>query len=183
MALVSLEGCWLHLNQQFCDTFGYTREELAAHTWQDLACSGDASDSGEAAGVADLTLFERVRAGDLDAYGIDRRYLRKDGAPVWVHLIASLERTPADVPDHILTTVEDITERKRLEQDHARLLVLERGARAETEAMNSRLRALLALTDTALSHLLLDDLLRELLGRVTDVMGVDHVAIFMLDED
>jgi signal transduction histidine kinase/putative methionine-R-sulfoxide reductase with GAF domain len=87
------------------------------------------------------------------------------------------------VPDHILTTVEDITERKRLEQDHARLLVLERGARAETEAMNSRLRALLALTDTALSHLLLDDLLRELLGRVTDVMGVDHVAIFMLDED
>src|SRR5260221_12679912 len=40
-----------------------------------------------------------------------------------------------------------------------------------------------ALTDTALSHLALDDLLRELLGRVTAVMGVDTVGIHLLDAD
>src|SRR5260221_147811 len=40
-----------------------------------------------------------------------------------------------------------------------------------------------ALTDPALSHLALDDLLRELLGRVTAVMGVDTVGIHLLDDD
>jgi hypothetical protein len=36
------------------------------------------------------------------------------------------------------------------------------------------------LTDPTLSHLALDDLLRVLLGRVTAVIGVDHVGIYLL---
>ena len=55
--------------------------------------------------------------------------------------------------------------------------------RSWAEATNAQLRAMQALTDTALSHLALDDLLPELLGRVTAVMGVDNVAISLLDED
>jgi PAS domain S-box-containing protein len=54
-------------------------------------------------------------------------------------------------------------------------------ARDETTATRAQLQALQALTDTALSHLALDDLLRELLGRVTAVIGVDNVAILLLD--
>src|SRR5260370_39401736 len=55
--------------------------------------------------------------------------------------------------------------------------------RAEAAATNAQLQAMQALTDTALSHLALDDLLRELLGRVTAVMGVDTVSISLLDAD
>src|SRR5258708_39811622 len=55
--------------------------------------------------------------------------------------------------------------------------------RAEAAATNAQLQAMQALTDTALFHLALDDLLRELLGRVTAVLGVDTVGIFLLDED
>src|SRR5258705_11074002 len=55
--------------------------------------------------------------------------------------------------------------------------------RAEAAATNAQLQAMQALTDTALSHLALDDLLRELLGRVTAVMGVDTVGISLLDAD
>src|SRR5215813_1916278 len=51
------------------------------------------------------------------------------------------------------------------------------------ETTNAQLQAMQALTDTALSHLALDDLLREVVDRVTAVMGVDHVAILLLDED
>jgi signal transduction histidine kinase len=58
-----------------------------------------------------------------------------------------------------------------------------KAARAETEAAQTQLNAMQELTDTALSHLSLDDLLRELLGRVTTVMDVDQVAILLLDED
>src|SRR5258707_3313672 len=55
--------------------------------------------------------------------------------------------------------------------------------RAEAAATNAQLQAMQALTDTALSHLALDDLLRELLGRVTTVMGVDTVGILLLNAD
>jgi PAS domain S-box-containing protein len=55
-------------------------------------------------------------------------------------------------------------------------------ARAAEENANEALRRLQTITDTALSHLALDDLLRELLGRVTDVMLVDQVIILLLDE-
>jgi signal transduction histidine kinase len=56
-------------------------------------------------------------------------------------------------------------------------------ARTEAEAAQAQLQGLLALTDSALSHLALNDLLRELLGRVTTVIAVDQVAIFLLGED
>jgi PAS domain S-box-containing protein len=55
--------------------------------------------------------------------------------------------------------------------------------RVAAERMNAQLQALQALTDTALSHLALDDLLGKLLDRVTGVMGVDHVGILLLDAD
>ncbi len=55
--------------------------------------------------------------------------------------------------------------------------------RSWAEATNAQLCAMQALTDTALSHLALDDLLHELLGRVTAVMGVDNACIFLLDAD
>jgi signal transduction histidine kinase/GAF domain-containing protein len=55
--------------------------------------------------------------------------------------------------------------------------------RAQADATMAQLQAMQALTDTALSHLALDDLLQELLGRVTSVMGVDHVAILLPDAD
>ncbi len=61
-------------------------------------------------------------------------------------------------------------------------LARERAAHAETIAANQRLQAILALTDTALAHLSLDDLLRELQQRIQEVMGVDNSAILLLDE-
>src|SRR5215472_868212 len=50
---------------------------------------------------------------------------------------------------------------------------------AETAAQD--LWALQTLTDTALSHLALDDLLPALLQRITEVLGVDNAGVFLLD--
>ncbi len=58
-----------------------------------------------------------------------------------------------------------------------------KAARLEAGATNAQFQAMQALTDAALSPLALEDLLRELLDRVTAVMGVDNVAILLLDED
>jgi PAS domain S-box-containing protein len=67
-----------------------------------------------------------------------------------------------------IISIRDSTERQRVH--------------AAAEAANQDLRALLALTDTALLHLSLDDLLPALLERVQAVLSVDNAAILMLDE-
>jgi PAS domain S-box-containing protein len=52
---------------------------------------------------------------------------------------------------------------------------------AASETANQDLRALQALTDTALSHLSLDDLLPALLERVQEALSVDNSAVLLLD--
>jgi signal transduction histidine kinase/putative methionine-R-sulfoxide reductase with GAF domain len=69
------------------------------------------------------------------------------------------------------------------EQERARLLQHERDAHALAEAATSRFEALQAVSDTALSHLALDDLLRELVARVRSILSVDNVAILLLDAE
>jgi PAS domain S-box-containing protein len=63
------------------------------------------------------------------------------------------------------------------------LLTSEQVAHAEAEATTRRLRQLQSVTDTALAHLRLDELLRELSGRIRDALAADTVVILLLTED
>ncbi len=63
------------------------------------------------------------------------------------------------------------------------LAVREQAARAEVESQARRLRDLQRVSDTALAHLELDDLLRELIGRVREALAADTVVILLLSED
>jgi PAS domain S-box-containing protein len=175
IAHVSPEGRFLRFNPRLCDFLGYTRDELAARTIEEVTHPDDVEPCA--------ACFQRLLTGESDEYALDKRYLRKDGTPVWAHVAVSLVRTPEGAPDFTVVMIQDIDERKRLEQERTHLLEQERAARAQVEATNAQLRALQALTDTALSHLTLDDLLAELLSRVTAVLGVDQVGIFLLEAD
>ncbi|HZC77372.1 MAG TPA: PAS domain S-box protein [Ktedonobacterales bacterium] len=103
IAYVSPEGRWLRVNQRLCDLLGYSRAELAARTWQEITHPDDLP--------ADRAHARRLLAGELDAYELDKRYVRKDGALVWAHLTISLVRTPAGAPDYFITMVQDISDR------------------------------------------------------------------------
>jgi PAS domain S-box-containing protein len=109
LAHVDLDGRWLRFNQRFCDILGYSREELASHTFQDVTHPDDLA--------ASLMYLQRVLTGELEGYELDKRYLRRDGTPVWVHLTVTLVHTPEGAPDYFISMVQDITERKRLERE------------------------------------------------------------------
>jgi K+-sensing histidine kinase KdpD len=64
---------------------------------------------------------------------------------------------------------------------HAARTVAETAQRT-AEAVNRRLQALQAVTDTALAHLDIDNLLQQLLERITQVLAVDNTAILLVDE-
>lgn len=109
--------------------------------------------------------------------------LRKDGTRFWANVvITALRNEDGDLVGFAKVT-RDLSERRQAEEERRQLLTQERAARAEAEAAIERLQAILRVTEDALSHLGLDDLLTTLVDRVGEVLDVDTVAILVLKED
>jgi PAS domain S-box-containing protein len=72
---------------------------------------------------------------------------------------------------------------RRTESRAQALAASEQGARLALEAAAHQIRAVQRVTDTALTHLRLDDLLPELLGRVREALAADTVVILLLNDD
>ena len=75
-----------------------------------------------------------------------------------------------------LELAEELGRRAGLAVENARLLQAEQAAHAQ-------LRALQSVTDVALNHLELDDLLSELLARVRDITGSDLAEVLLIDDE
>jgi diguanylate cyclase (GGDEF)-like protein len=65
--------------------------------------------------------LERLYAGDVLGYHVETRAVRADGEVIWIQLSVSLLHDYAGAPAYVLAEVQDLTERKRLEDE------LERG--------------------------------------------------------
>jgi PAS domain S-box-containing protein len=72
-------------------------------------------------------------------------------------------------------------ERKQVEAEREQIVQREQRARGEAEAAMERVRCVQRVTDVALAHLTMDELLAELLARVAEAMRVDTVAILLLE--
>ncbi|CAA9455648.1 MAG: hypothetical protein AVDCRST_MAG14-1569 [uncultured Rubrobacteraceae bacterium] len=107
IAHVSPEGRWLNVNDRLCEIVGYSREELFAKTFPEITHPEDLN--------ADLAQIRRMLVGEIKTYSKEKRYVRGDGAIVWVNLTVSLARWPSGEPRYFISVIEDITERKRAE--------------------------------------------------------------------
>lgn len=106
--LDSRTGQFVHVNQKYCDLIGYTPEELKERTFQSLTHPDDLS--------FNLDMWREMVEGKLRSLSMEKRYVRKDGESVWVHLTITPLWAPGEPPDHHVTIVEDITQRKLAEQ-------------------------------------------------------------------
>src|SRR5918998_260586 len=75
---------------------------------------------------------------------------------------------------------QDITERRRAEEERDELLRRAETARREAEESADNLWAIHKVTDVALSNLELDELLGELLERIREALEVDTAVIFLV---
>lgn len=72
-------------------------------------------------------------------------------------------------------------ERKQIEEERVNLLAREQEARLQAQAVTWQVSALQKVTDAALAHLSMEELLAELLHRIRGVLHVDTVAILLLE--
>jgi PAS domain S-box-containing protein len=113
-AISSTEKRWLQVNDRLCSILGYSREELLRLTWPEITHPEDVE--------ANLRWFDRLRAGEVDRYELEKRFIRKDGGVVWTRLSAGCVRKPDGALDYLVVLVEDISQRKAAEAalEHSR---------------------------------------------------------------
>ncbi|HEX3722762.1 MAG TPA: ATP-binding protein [Nitrolancea sp.] len=109
--------------------------------------------------------------------------LRQDGTRFWANVVITALRDTDGCLVGFAKVTRDLTERRQAEEERRQLLVMERAARAEAESSLERLEAIQSVTETALSHLQLNDLLSMLLDQIAEVLAVDTVAILLLNEE
>jgi PAS domain S-box-containing protein/diguanylate cyclase (GGDEF)-like protein len=114
MALATLGGDWLQVNEAMCLTVGYSDEELLSKRLPDLIAPEEAE--------AMQRYLRQLTAGDVLGYHVETRVVRGDGEVIWVLLSVSLVHDYEGAPEYLLTEVQDISERKRVEEE------LEQGA-------------------------------------------------------
>lgn len=80
-AQADLDGRLTFVNDRYCDITGYSRDELLGRHWLDLTHPYDRQENAEG--------FEQMLC-NRKTHIIEKRYLRKDGAIIWVSVGPSL---------------------------------------------------------------------------------------------
>jgi diguanylate cyclase (GGDEF)-like protein/PAS domain S-box-containing protein len=101
-------GRFLTVNRRHCELLGMTEAELLATTYPAISHPEDRDLHKEKMAL--------MVAGKIEHYRLDKRYIRKDGAVIWVTISVSPLWKPGETPESTIAVVEDITERKRADQ-------------------------------------------------------------------
>ena len=186
-------GRFLRVNEKFCDIVGYTRDELLTRTWQDITYPDDVA--------ACLEQYSPLMRGESLSFSLEKRYLRKDHSLVWVDVSVSLQRDAAGLPAYAIAMVQDISERKRLEDE---LRQAKEGAEAANRAkdeflanvsheIRTPMNAILGMTELALDTPLTDDQRQylktvksaadSLLGLINDLLDFSKIEAGKLELD
>lgn len=117
MAHADLKGRLVECNDVFAGMLGYSRDELIGKPVGDLNHPDDADEGNQ--------LIRELVRGERDYYRITKRYLHRDGHPVWVDVAVALLRNEEGQPLYALGIALDVTDRMEarvaLEESEARL--------------------------------------------------------------
>lgn len=107
MAHVSLDGKLIKFNDKMSDILGYSRDHLEGLSFQEVTFPPDLE--------ADLELLRQLLSGEIENYSLEKRYIRRDGSLAWALITVSLRRHPDGSPNHLISVVQDIAQRKAVE--------------------------------------------------------------------
>jgi PAS domain S-box-containing protein len=130
MARLSPDGQWLQVNQTLCQLLGYTAGELIGQPFQAIT---DPADHDQ-----DAHYYQQLVASKIPACRFEKRYLHRDGSPIWTMVTVSTERDDDDQIVAFIAVIEDIRTLKQTRselQQRATELEQVNGMLAMTTAM------------------------------------------------
>ena len=113
VAHIASNGRTIRANRRYCELVGYPEHELRDLDVVSLTLP-DARVQNQAARA-------EMVAGTLARYVCETRYRRRDGSEVWVSLNTTMHRDVSGRPLYFIDALEDITPRKRAEEQRTEL--------------------------------------------------------------
>lgn len=103
-----LSGKWLRVNQRLCDLLGCPRQALEGHASTEFVAAEQVETEADA--------MRQLAAGALERHVVDEmRFRRGDGSLLWARVNVSVHRSSDGQPQHFISAIEDITQRRTLE--------------------------------------------------------------------
>lgn len=102
IALVSLTGEIMRVNETLCQILGYTATQLQERTFQSVTHPDDLETI--------LDLVRQLLDGEIASYRVRRRFVRADGQAIWGNVSVALVRNSRGEPLHFVSHVADLTE-------------------------------------------------------------------------
>ncbi|NJK99036.1 MAG: PAS domain S-box protein [Spirulinaceae cyanobacterium SM2_1_0] len=104
------------VNGKLCEILGYSEAELLQQNFQDITHPDDQA--------IDWTYFERIFAGEMSRFVVEKRYRHADGHWVWANVSVSVVRANTGEPRFFIGAIEDISDRRAAEQRARELLAI-----------------------------------------------------------
>jgi PAS domain S-box-containing protein len=167
MGLSTLDGRWLEVNSALCELLGRSQGQLLEEPLWQLAHPADRERERD---VWRRLLHDQPRIDQSE-----KRFMRHDGEVVHALVNVSLTLDARGEPLHYVWQVVDVSEQRRAEA--------ERAARAEAEAVAVTIGKLQHVTEAALEHLELNEVMAVLADRLREVFRADLTRILLIEPD
>lgn len=114
MALVTIEGGYIDVNDRLCEMLGYSIPEMKCIKFQQITHHEDLS--------LDLDYKEKLDSGEITGFSSEKRFLHKNKCIVWVHMFVSASKNNKNEIKHYIAQIIDITKRKKIEEENKVLI-------------------------------------------------------------
>src|SRR3954463_8606311 len=149
LAQVGLDGRFMRVNKRLCEMLGYGEAELIGMSVKEISHPEDR----DAVDERRQQLYE----GKVESVQIEKRYVRKDGSAIWVHVAIAMERDARGTPLYAISVLDDITVRKQTD-----------AALRESE---ERYRRTFELAGSGVAHIGLDRKFIRVNRRLCEILG------------
>ena len=102
---------YIQVNRKLCEILGYIEDDLIGKSLSEIM---HPDDHGE-----NLNQSDQPISGLVDTFPLEKRYIRKNGSIIWVHVSTAVVHGPSGDPIYSISSITDLSERKRLEIFHS----------------------------------------------------------------
>ncbi|NQE37214.1 PAS domain S-box protein [Microcoleus asticus] len=108
IAKTALGGQFMRVNPGFCQIVRYAESELLQQNWQAITHPDDIE--------ADREYVRSLLAGKIKTFSLEKRLICKDEAVRWANVTVSAMRDVKGTPQYLICAIEDISQRKLVQE-------------------------------------------------------------------